>query len=63
MCGKPAADGFSPFCSRRCSDRDLGNWLEGNYRIPAVEPPDGLKGEGAGEVVADLTGLPVKRPD
>lgn len=46
MCGRPAAQDFLPFCSRRCADMDLGRWLEGAYRIPAVEPPDGF-GEGA----------------
>ena len=24
----------SPFCSERCKLIDLGQWLEGNYRIP-----------------------------
>jgi uncharacterized protein len=33
----PAADGYAPFCSRRCADVDLHRWLSGNYAIPAVE--------------------------
>jgi endogenous inhibitor of DNA gyrase (YacG/DUF329 family) len=28
---------FYPFCSNRCKLLDLGKWLDGNYRIPAVE--------------------------
>jgi endogenous inhibitor of DNA gyrase (YacG/DUF329 family) len=46
MCAKPAAQDFLPFCSRRCADLDLGRWLEGSYRIPAVEPPDGYEEDG-----------------
>ncbi len=33
---------YRPFCSARCADVDLGRWLDGRYRIPAEEPPDGL---------------------
>jgi len=37
-----------PFCSKRCQMADLGNWFEGNYRIPGrpaapeelTDPPD-----------------------
>ncbi len=36
ICGKPVADEFRPFCSRRCADVDLGRWLTGQYRIPAT---------------------------
>ena len=38
ICGKPAgrADNeFRPFCSERCKLLDLGNWVDGNYRVPA----------------------------
>ena len=28
---------FRPFCSRRCTDIDLGHWLGGTYRIEADE--------------------------
>lgn len=37
LCGKPAAEGFEPFCSKRCADVDLGRWLKGGYAIPG--PP------------------------
>ena len=31
---------YHPFCSKRCADVDLGNWFNGDYAIPAIEPPD-----------------------
>ena len=34
ICGKPRVVEFSPFCSRRCADIDLGRWLKGGYVIP-----------------------------
>jgi uncharacterized protein len=40
-CGKPAVEGFRPFCSRRCADVDLQRWLVGAYAIPASEDDDG----------------------
>lgn len=30
---------FTPFCSRRCADIDLGRWLTGQYVAPG-EPLD-----------------------
>ena len=29
-----------PFCSERCKEIDLGNWLNEEYTIPAVELDD-----------------------
>jgi uncharacterized protein len=40
ICGKPAAPGHRPFCSKRCRDVDLGRWLRGVYR---VETDDGAE--------------------
>lgn len=37
ICGKPRVHRFRPFCSPRCRDRDLVNWLDGRYAVPAVE--------------------------
>jgi uncharacterized protein len=37
ICGKPRADKYRPFCSRRCADVDLHRWLTGAYAVPAVE--------------------------
>jgi endogenous inhibitor of DNA gyrase (YacG/DUF329 family) len=34
ICSRPEADLYSPFCSRRCADVDLGRWLKGSYAIP-----------------------------
>ena len=43
MCGTTATAAFAPFCSARCRDLDLANWLGGNYRIPVVEEESGLE--------------------
>jgi uncharacterized protein len=43
ICGKPAVARFRPFCSARCRLIDLGRWLGGDYRIPAVEDEDGAE--------------------
>lgn len=45
LCGKPRVESYKPFCSKRCADLDLGQWLKGGYAIPAAaeenedEPP------------------------
>ncbi len=43
ICGRSAApraqnEAF-PFCSTRCKQVDLGNWLEEQYRIAGPEGP------------------------
>ena len=51
ICGKPSAERYRPFCSRRCADVDLNRWLSGVYAIPAVEDeesPDQGEGEDSG---------------
>jgi uncharacterized protein len=35
ICDRPLDPGYRPFCSRRCADADLGNWLNERYRLPA----------------------------
>jgi endogenous inhibitor of DNA gyrase (YacG/DUF329 family) len=40
QCGKPAEAGFAPFCSKRCSQVDLGRWLKGSYVIPGKPDED-----------------------
>jgi len=54
VCGKPEAQEFRPFCSKRCADVDLGRWLKGNYVIPGRDahqderlptPPENGDGE------------------
>jgi len=48
ICGKAVAtQDYRPFCSKRCADVDLGNWLGERYAVPAVEPPDGFDPETA----------------
>ena len=37
ICGRPSDERFRPFCSARCRDQDLLNWLDGRYAIPVQE--------------------------
>ncbi|MEE9375636.1 MAG: DNA gyrase inhibitor YacG [Rhizobiaceae bacterium] len=37
QCAKPSTRTAYPFCSKRCSDLDLGAWLNGAYAIGAEE--------------------------
>jgi endogenous inhibitor of DNA gyrase (YacG/DUF329 family) len=34
ICAAPPSPEFKPFCSARCKDRDLLQWLGEGYRIP-----------------------------
>ncbi|MBB2203923.1 DNA gyrase inhibitor YacG [Gluconacetobacter takamatsuzukensis] len=34
ICGRPGETAFRPFCSKRCSDIDLGRWFSESYRVP-----------------------------
>ncbi|MCV2870245.1 DNA gyrase inhibitor YacG [Defluviimonas sp. WL0002] len=34
ICRKDTDPKYSPFCSKRCADIDLGRWLTGGYVIP-----------------------------
>ena len=47
ICGKPVAQNFKPFCSKRCADVDLNRWLSGVYAVPvtADEEEDELRDE------------------
>jgi endogenous inhibitor of DNA gyrase (YacG/DUF329 family) len=47
ICGKPRAEKFRPFCSRRCADVDLHRWLTGVYAVPAVEDDELPDDEGS----------------
>lgn len=47
LCQKAAVEAYSPFCSKRCADLDLGKWLGEGYRIPSQD--DLGLGEGADE--------------
>lgn len=35
---RTAVEAFKPFCSKRCADLDLGQWLTGGYAVPTDEP-------------------------
>ncbi|SFC86344.1 DNA gyrase inhibitor YacG [Tropicimonas isoalkanivorans] len=43
ICGKPGAERYRPFCSRRCADIDLARWLNGSYTIPTEEEADEIE--------------------
>ena len=34
ICGKPPLERYTPFCSLRCAEVDLGRWFGETYRIP-----------------------------
>lgn len=38
MCAKPTVAAYKPFCSKRCADLDLGQWLSEGYRVAGDEP-------------------------
>ncbi|MBM64310.1 MAG: DNA gyrase inhibitor YacG [Acidobacteria bacterium] len=44
---REAAPEWKPFCSERCKQLDLRNWVDGRYRIPgdSTTVPDGKDGE------------------
>lgn len=33
LCGEPTVMAYRPFCSARCRDVDLSQWLRGGYAI------------------------------
>jgi endogenous inhibitor of DNA gyrase (YacG/DUF329 family) len=37
VCGENTTSPHTPFCSRRCSQLDLGKWLNEAYVIPVLE--------------------------
>jgi endogenous inhibitor of DNA gyrase (YacG/DUF329 family) len=49
ICHKPAVEAERPFCSRRCTDIDLGRWLKGDYAIPVSEPGSSIDAQSAGD--------------
>lgn len=40
ICGRPTLETCRPFCSKRCSEVDLGRWITGAYAIPADDDDD-----------------------
>jgi len=46
VCKKPRSQEFAPFCSARCRDRDLAQWLNEGYAVPGPPAlPDDLAHE------------------
>lgn len=39
LCGKPRSAEQDPFCSTRCRDRDLLQWLQDGYALPGRPAP------------------------
>ncbi len=44
---------FYPFCSNRCKLIDLGQWLDGQYRIITKLKSDREEGENTGQAEGD----------
>ena len=40
VCNKATDQKYRPFCSSRCKLIDLGNWIDGSYRLPAEDVPE-----------------------
>jgi endogenous inhibitor of DNA gyrase (YacG/DUF329 family) len=45
ICKKPTDPKFTPFCSQRCADVDLGRWLTESYSVPAKPPAEEAEDE------------------
>ena len=39
-CNKITDQKYRPFCSSRCKLIDLGNWIDGSYRLPTDDTPE-----------------------
>ncbi len=46
ICDKAVVAKYRPFCSRRCADLDLHQWLGGHYRVPTEETPESVESDG-----------------
>ncbi|MFL2933693.1 MAG: DNA gyrase inhibitor YacG [Thalassobaculaceae bacterium] len=40
VCNKITNQKYRPFCSSRCKLIDLGNWIDGSYRLPTDDVPE-----------------------
>jgi len=40
ICRKAEHADYKPFCSKRCADLDLGQWLGGGYQLPGQQPAE-----------------------
>jgi endogenous inhibitor of DNA gyrase (YacG/DUF329 family) len=48
ICGKPQAERYKPFCSKRCADVDLHRWFTGAYTVAGAEDEDEDGGTASG---------------
>jgi len=39
ICDNPQVEVYKPFCSAKCKLIDLGNWMDGDYRLPSEDVP------------------------
>ncbi len=60
-CGRPGVPRYRPFCSSGCRDRDLLDWLEGRYALPAVEAEDEDDGDAEPERGSGMGPAPPRR--
>ena len=42
QCGRQSESDSYPFCSKRCTELDLGAWFNGRYTIAVEEDDSGL---------------------
>ncbi|MBL6623485.1 MAG: DNA gyrase inhibitor YacG [Rhizobiales bacterium] len=40
ICSNKSQSEYAPFCSDKCANKDLGNWLSGRYYIPGEKIND-----------------------
>ncbi|WP_375698448.1 DNA gyrase inhibitor YacG [Pseudophaeobacter sp. TrK17] len=40
ICGLATKQAHRPFCSKRCANLDLANWMNGSYAVPSNDPED-----------------------
>lgn len=53
VCKRPTEATVAPFCSKRCADVDLRQWLTGGYAIPARADED--EGDGDAPPLPDTS--------
>jgi len=49
ICARAATVAEMPFCSPRCRDRDLLQWLGDGYALPVSDVDNALDSDGAGD--------------
>ena len=54
LCKRPTAVNYRPFCSKRCADKDLGQWLSESYKFETDETPETQEDEQLARFSDDL---------